>query len=102
MRSVVSSQLIFFNSSENIFLLFKLSQIVCQLGCAEVWTTHGAVLTVCMTCLLEILQGKLWVEREVELVSPAELEAGLGEGVVADGCTWMTLCLELPELDAGL
>ena len=64
---------------------------MCQLGCAEVWTTHGAVLTVCMTCLLEILQGKLWVEREVELVSPAELEAGLGEGVVADGCTWMTL-----------
>ena len=65
---------------------------MCQLGCTEVWTTHGAVLTVCMTCLLEILQGKLWVEREVELVSPAELEAGLGEGVVADGCTWMTLC----------
>ena len=34
--------------------LFKLSQIVCQLGCTEVWTTHGAVLTICMTCLLEI------------------------------------------------
>ena len=44
-----------------------------------------------MTSLLEILQGELWVEREVELVSPAELEAGLGEGIVADGCAWMPL-----------
>ena len=44
-----------------------------------------------MSCFLEVLQGSLWVEREMELVAPAELETRLRQRIVANGSTWMAL-----------
>ena len=72
--------------------MFNLPQIVSELGSAEVRAAHGAVLAIGMPCLLEILQSSFRVEREVELVAPAEFEACLRQSIVAYGSTGMSLC----------
>ena len=61
-----------------------------QLGCAEIGSAHRAILPVGVACLLEILQGQLGVEREMELVAPAEIKTGFREGIVADGGSGMS------------
>ena len=70
--------------------MFNLPQIVSQLGCAEVGAAHGAILSIGVACLGEILQSQLGVERQVELVAPAEIETGFRQGVVADGGSGMS------------
>lgn len=64
---------------------------MCQLSGTEVRTAHRAVFALGVSCLLEVLECQLWVEREVELVAPAELEASFRQGVVTDGSAWMSL-----------
>ena len=43
-----------------------------------------------MTSLVEVFQRAVGVEAQVELVAPAELVAGLAQGIVADLCARMT------------
>ena len=71
--------------------MFNPPKVVGKFGGTEVRAAHGAILAIGMTSLSEILQGQFGVERQVELVAPAELETGLRQGVVADGGTWMPL-----------
>ena len=51
------------------------------------WATHGTEVSGLGAFLgkglVVILAGLVGIEREVELIVPAKLEAGLGEGVVA-------------------
>ena len=70
--------------------MFNLPQVVSELGCAEIGAAHGAILPVGVACLSEILQGQLRVEREMELITPAEIETGFRQGVVADGGSGMS------------
>ena len=45
-----------------------------------------------MSCLLEILQSPFGVEREMELIAPAELKTCLRQSIVAYGSTGVSLC----------
>ena len=58
---------------------------------AEVGAAHGAVLAAHVVGLLVVLEGPFGVEAEVELVFPAELEAGLAQGIVPYLCPGMAL-----------
>ena len=45
-----------------------------------------------MSCLLKVLQGTVGIKGEMELVAPSEFESCVGQGIVSDGCTGMSLC----------
>ena len=66
-------------------------QTVADTGCTEVGTTHGAVVALHVIGSLVVFQRPLRVEREVELILPSEVVARLGQGVVANRSTGMTL-----------
>lgn len=61
-----------------------------KFGGAEIRTAHGAVFSVGMACLLKILEGTFRVKRQMKLVTPAELETRLGQGIVTDNRTRMS------------
>src|SRR5262249_40615527 len=78
---------------QGLFLLHSLlrgvlADFLGDLHRAEVGTTHGAEMGHLGAFLGEglvvVLAGGVRIEGEIELVLPAELEAGLGEGVVTD------------------
>ena len=56
----------------------------------EVGTTHGAEVVIVLVALYVVLTCAGWIERQVELVFPAEFEAGLAHGVIADLCAGMS------------
>ena len=70
-------------------LVFKVCEMVCEVGWGEVWRRDGGVVRMCMRWVVEIVEGKVWVEREVEVVCGGEVERWVGEGVVGDGWRWM-------------
>ena len=70
-----------------ILLRREVSHFLRDLHRAEFWAAHraevGGLGAFCGERLVVVLLGGVGVEGEVELVSPAELEAGAAEGVVA-------------------
>ena len=70
-----------------VLLRGKVPHFLRDLHRAEFWAAHraevGGLGAFGRQCLVVVGFGGFGVEGEVELVSPAELEAGAGEGVVA-------------------
>ena len=66
-------------------------QRMADAGGAEIGTTHRAVVRVDVVAGLVVFQRTLRIEREVELVFPAEVVACLAEGVVTHGRSRMSL-----------
>ena len=62
---------------QQVYRSLYFSYIPTQFHRTEVRAAHGAILAVGVPSFLKIFQRPVGVEREMELVAPTELEAGL-------------------------